>query len=617
MSTQGRWASQLFSNEDSTRQAARLSAGEWVEVLSKEEILRTLDDRGSVGGMPFMPEMLAFVGQRFQVFRRAHKTCDTVNRTGGRRIDDTVHLEGVRCSGANHGGCEANCLIFWKTHWLRRVDGPSGVNPRSITAPMQAAGLSEAQLIAATVVENSSEGPVFRCQATDLPLATSPLKWWDVRQYVEDFTSGNESLGALLRGALYVTVYNAIRASRRLGIKEHAIACYDWIQRLRGGVPYPRKRGRVAEGRKTPDIKLDLLPGDLVKVRSYDEILATLDGNNKNRGLFFDAEEVPYCGKLLRVRCRVSRIVDERTGKLIPIKGNSVILDGAWCKGHYSDRRMYCPRAIFPFWRETWLERVAEPGEQRYSADGMGGPVPSIDQQRTFWDQWNTEWRFRDPDYFMQRQLEVAQQLASDLSLKNARILEAGCGTGWLSNGLIAYGAVVATDLSPASIEEGRRRYPRVDLRCGDFLAMDLPDEFDLIISADALAHMHDQKAFFKRISGKLKDGGTFLLMTQNSFVWDRRSALKRLGHGQLQRWPSLDEIRTLLASDFEIQKIGSLLPGGDRGVLFWVENRYIRGAFGRILGRKRWESWLEALGLGREWVIVARKRAAGARAAG
>lgn len=595
----------------------QLSAGDWVEVISREEILKTLDDQGRLDGMPLMPEMLAFAGQRLQVFRRAHKTCDTVNRTGGRRLDDAVHLEGVRCNGTSHGGCQAACLIFWKTHWLRKVDGPSGVNPRRVAPVITAPGIGEDALLASAYIEGEGGERIYKCQATELPAATRPLKWWDIRQYLEDISSRNESLLELLRGAAYVMTFTLIRATRRIGMQPRAIELYDRVQRWRGGVPYPRRYGSVPTGQKTPERILDLREGELVRVRSYDQILQTLDGNNKNRGLYFDAEEVPYCGKSFRVRCRVSRIIDERTGKMIPIRGNSVILDGAWCKGHYSDRRMYCPRALFPIWRETWLERVEEPVEPRYSQDGMGGPVPSIDQQRTFWDQWNTEWRFRDPDYFMQRQLGVAQQLASDLSLKNARILEAGCGTGWLSNGLIAYGAVVATDLSPASIEEGRRRYPRVDLRCGDFLAMDLPDEFDLIISADALAHMHDQKAFFKRISGKLKDGGTFLLMTQNSFVWDRRSALKRLGHGQLQRWPSLDEIRTLLASDFEIQKIGSLLPGGDRGVLFWVENRYIRGAFGRLLGRKRWESWLEALGLGREWVIVARKRAAGARAAG
>ena len=74
--------------------------------------------------------------------------------------------------------------------------------------------------------------------------------------------------------------------------------------------------------------------------------------------MFFDAEEVPYCGERLTVRHRVDKIVDERTGRMIPIAGNTVVLDGAVCLGHYSDRRMFCPRKIYSFWREVWLERV-------------------------------------------------------------------------------------------------------------------------------------------------------------------------------------------------------------------------------------------------------------------
>ena len=54
----------------------KLRIGDWVEVRTKEEILKTLDSNGCVDAMPFMPEMLAFCGQRFRVFKIAHKTCD-------------------------------------------------------------------------------------------------------------------------------------------------------------------------------------------------------------------------------------------------------------------------------------------------------------------------------------------------------------------------------------------------------------------------------------------------------------------------------------------------------------------------------------------------------------
>src|SRR6266481_3430540 len=98
----------------------KLSVGDWVEVKNKEEILRTLNSEGQLDGMPFMPEMFAFCGKRFQVYKRAHKTCDTVFPIRGRRVDRTLHLE-TRCDGRAHGGCQAGCLIFWKEAWLKPV----------------------------------------------------------------------------------------------------------------------------------------------------------------------------------------------------------------------------------------------------------------------------------------------------------------------------------------------------------------------------------------------------------------------------------------------------------------------------------------------------------------
>jgi hypothetical protein len=110
----------------------------------------------------------------------------------------------------------------------------------------------------------------------------------------------------------------------------------------------------------TPTCTLNLQPGELVRVKSYKEILATLNTENRNRGLYFDAEEVPFCGRTYRVRSRVGKFIDERTGKLVSMKSEAVILDGVWCEARYSQCRMFCPRSIYPWWREIWLERVPD-----------------------------------------------------------------------------------------------------------------------------------------------------------------------------------------------------------------------------------------------------------------
>ncbi len=102
---------------------SRFRAGDLVEVRSKEEIFATLDENGELQSLPFMPEMLRFCGQRFEVFASAHKTCDTINQTGCRRMNTTVHLKELRCDGSAHGGCQTNCLFFWKDDWLRPAGG--------------------------------------------------------------------------------------------------------------------------------------------------------------------------------------------------------------------------------------------------------------------------------------------------------------------------------------------------------------------------------------------------------------------------------------------------------------------------------------------------------------
>jgi hypothetical protein len=188
-------------------------------------------------------------------------------------------------------------------------------------------GCTEKDVLAGTRApgQQDENDPTFVCQATRLPYYTTPLNWWDLRQYIEDYTSGNISLGKLLRGLMYANYVNLSNSS--LGVGRIMRWVYDRFQV--GGVRFPRKRGTIPAEQKTPHGVLNLQPGELVRVKPYQEILATLDTDNKNRALYFDAEAVPYCGGTYRVLRRLSKILDERTGKLIKLQNESITLDDA------------------------------------------------------------------------------------------------------------------------------------------------------------------------------------------------------------------------------------------------------------------------------------------------
>ena len=282
-------------------------------------------------------------------------------------MTQAVHLEGIRCDGSAHGGCQAGCLIFWKEAWLRREGHASLIslkNTRSTRSSsknlfqMGASGCSEGALIRATVNHADSDNETYACQATELLKATSPLKWYDMRQYVRDIRSGNVHLRDAL-SAIWLRVYRKaiqIKGGGRLRTYYLLIYLYDTFQRLRGGTPYPWKQGKV-EG-ATPSMLLNLRPGELVEVKTHEEILETINHRNRNRGLSFDAEMVPYCGRKYRVLRRVEKIIDEKTGKMIRLPNDCIVLDGVTCTAQFIPQRLFCPRSIYPYWREIWLKRV-------------------------------------------------------------------------------------------------------------------------------------------------------------------------------------------------------------------------------------------------------------------
>ena len=311
----------------------KLRRGDTVEVRPGPEILATLDSSGTLDGVPFMPEMLNYIGGNYKVAARVERACDTIETGIARRMPDTVVLQGVRCNGAAHGGCQAGCVVYWKEAWLRPV---SADEPPAVERPRQRGAELEQLVFSHTEVAGASPTQ-YKCQATEFLHATQHLGVWDARSFARELTTRNVRSWVFLRVCV-----RAILEGMRKSVG-------------RWGDPVS-----PTVGARKPPPDLGLKPGDVVRVRSKDEIMSTLDAMHKTRGLWFDREMLPYCGSTHRVIARVQHFINEKSGEMIDLKTDALILDNVVCGGLDSPGRWFCPRAIYSWWREDWLEPVEQ-----------------------------------------------------------------------------------------------------------------------------------------------------------------------------------------------------------------------------------------------------------------
>lgn len=302
-----------------TQKYARLRPGDLVEVKSPAEIGETLDHAGAMQQLPFMKEMVDYCGKRFRVSQRALKVCASGMKGGsilrGFKTDDVVLLNDVRCSGADHDGCQKGCVIFWREAWLRKVD--------STTESLRVQTAESQQLRAR--LRSALGDSIYFCQASELLRAT-------------------QELPGLKR---YLMCFKEIRAGN-CGVLEmtQRIATFlFWKVRRSILGPYARRNTKT-----TPTEVLNLQPGELVEVKPMENIHETLDDKASNRGLWFS-----LCGQQQRVERRIDKLFVDGTGEMHTLR-NTVFLEGSFC-GCAHIAFGGCSRRERVYWREVWLRR--------------------------------------------------------------------------------------------------------------------------------------------------------------------------------------------------------------------------------------------------------------------
>lgn len=306
------------------KKKGKLRPGDLVEVKTPDEIAATLDAAGTVDQLPFMREMVEYCGKRFRVSRRAVKICASGMKGGSVlrafRMDDVLLLEGLRCSGVDHDGCQKSCVIFWREAWLSRVgdaDPTAEVRPQSSERLRQ--GLK-------TVAAPS----IYFCQASELLRATKRLgKLEGYLKAVSDVRAGNT---------------NPAEMAKKIGI------FLFW--KVRGALIGVYARG---EKKPTPTEALNLQAGEFVEIKPMESIAPTLDHKASNRGLWFSPSMRLLCGQQRRVEKRIERLIVDGTGEMRQLR-NTVFLEGSHC-GCAHIAFGGCSRCEYVYWREIWLRR--------------------------------------------------------------------------------------------------------------------------------------------------------------------------------------------------------------------------------------------------------------------
>jgi len=307
----------------------RIRAGTVVRVRPAAEIFESLDRDRRTDGIPFMPEMRKYCGRTFYVHRIIDKINDWTGRTGTglRRLKGFVTLREIRCDGTAHGMCQADCQILWHTSWLTTnlADDPHN--------EIDQFDVAEADQSGEPTVQSINSARCYTCQITELVKASRRLHSWDLRQDLRPLLFGNVDLRAFAV-ALLTRFFNV-------------------VQRVRKGMTYPMMPKQRATG-PTPSTNRNLCPGDTVRTMTKAEIGQTLF-RNRNRGLWFGAETMRFCGQEYVVRSRVERFVDENSGKIVEPSMPFVVLESVTATGEFL---RFCPQNEFVYWREIWLSKI-------------------------------------------------------------------------------------------------------------------------------------------------------------------------------------------------------------------------------------------------------------------
>lgn len=234
---------------------------------------------------------------------------------------------------------------------------------------------------------------------------------------------------------------------------------------------------------------------------------------------------------------------------------------------------------------------------------------PSVREQSSYWDAWNARWR-ETANLSRRVQKQVALFIAwfGSFGRKDMKVLDVGCGSGWLCALLLPFGKVTGIDFTEEVLDRARYRNPEIRYITGDFFDAGFKDEFDVVVSMEVISHVTDQSGFIHKCWEALKPGGYLMLATQNKYVYEHRAETVPPSPSQVRKWLTPRALRKMLESEFEIVQLTSVYPDGHKGLLRFVNSPRLNWLVAHVVPQERLDAMKERRLLGMTLMALARR---------
>jgi 2-polyprenyl-3-methyl-5-hydroxy-6-metoxy-1,4-benzoquinol methylase len=198
------------------------------------------------------------------------------------------------------------------------------------------------------------------------------------------------------------------------------------------------------------------------------------------------------------------------------------------------------------------------------------------------------------------------------IEIKQPRILDMGCGTGWLAGILGQFGPTTGVDLSDFAVKVASTKFPWVKFCSGDIFEWSRTQSagsFNVVVSQEVIEHVEDQAGYLDIAARLLGDEGYLILTTPNDTVVRRMRNASAWSNQPVENTLSIGQLRSLVSRNFEIIQIGTIVPGfGDLGACRLLNSNKLLGLLDSIKLKRVYFKLLLRCSMGLHTVVLARK---------